>query len=182
MHTQNAWSDEWNQWQASSRSLETMRQIVQEVTPIIDDDWELEQYAHRHHLTINEIVYYFNAYEYGSDVGLEAIRSPDIIPPDVARQALKTIGKALQDYGPLRLTDEGTGLGVYQIQQRANGDRYLFPVCQFRLTLKDRKWHLYWMRKFDAWWPYPPSQSGRRFTLQARLQQVLVDEDGCFWV
>ncbi len=91
--------------------------------------------------------------------------NPDIILPDAARQALKTIGKALQEYGPLRLTDEGTGLGVYQIQQRANGDRYLFPVCQFRLTLKGRKWHLYWIRKFDAWWPYPPSKSGRRFTL-----------------
>jgi hypothetical protein len=189
MHTQNAWSDEWNQWQASSRSLETMRQactersrsIVQEVTPIIDDDWELEQYARRHHLTINEIVYYFNAYEYGGDDGLEAIRNPDIIPPEVARQALKTIDNTLQNYSPLRLTDEGTGLGVYQIQQRTNGDRYLFPVCQLRLTLKSHKWHLYWMRKFDAWWPYPPPQSDQRFTLQARLQQVLADEDGCFW-
>lgn len=79
MQTQNVWSDEWNQWQASSRSLDTMRQIVQEVTPSIDDTWELEQYARRRHLTI------------------------------------------------------------------------------------------------------PPPQSGRRFTLQAPLQQVLVDEDGCFW-
>jgi hypothetical protein len=124
MHTQNVWSDEWNQWQASSRGLATMRQactersrsIVQEVTPIIDDDWELERYARQHHLTINEIVYYSNAYEYGGDDELEAIRNPDIIPPEVARQALKTIGKTLQNYGPLRLTDEGTGLGVYQIQ------------------------------------------------------------------
>jgi hypothetical protein len=90
MHTQNVWSDEWNQWQASSRSLAMRCQIVQEVTPIIDDNWELEQYAHRHHLTINEIVYYFNAHEYGGDDGLEAIRNPAIIPPDVARQALKT--------------------------------------------------------------------------------------------
>jgi len=86
MHTQNVWSDEWNQWQASSRSLETMRQIAQEVMPIIDDTWELKQYARQHHLTINETVYYFNAYEYGGDDGLEAIRNPDITPPDVARQ------------------------------------------------------------------------------------------------
>ena len=109
MHTQNVWSDEWNQWQASSRSLETMRQIVQEVTPIVDDNWELEQYAHRHHLTINEIVYYFNAHEYGGDDGLEAIRNPDIIPPDMARQALKIIGKALQDYGPNKIAPRRSG-------------------------------------------------------------------------
>jgi hypothetical protein len=30
---------------------------------------------------------------------LEAIRNPDIIPPDVAQQALKTIGKTLQNSG-----------------------------------------------------------------------------------
>lgn len=144
------WSDEWNQWQASSRSLATMRQIVGDVTPLIDDTWELEQYARQHHLTINEIVYYFNAYEAGGDDGLEAIRNPDIIPPDVAQQALKTIGRTLADYGPLRLTDEGTRLGVYQIQQRMNGDRFLFPICHFRLTAQGTKWHLYWMQKFDA--------------------------------
>ncbi len=46
MHTQNTWSDEWNQWQSSSRSLGTMRRIVQEVTHIIDDTSQLEQYAH----------------------------------------------------------------------------------------------------------------------------------------
>jgi hypothetical protein len=45
MHTENAWSDEWKQWQASSHSLETMRQIAQGVAPNIDDTWELEQYA-----------------------------------------------------------------------------------------------------------------------------------------
>ncbi|MFN2217308.1 MAG: DUF3024 domain-containing protein, partial [Anaerolineae bacterium] len=80
-----------------------------------------------------------------------------------------------------RLTDEGTGIGVYQIQERIDGDRYLFPICQFWLTLKGKMWHLYWMRKFDAWWPYPPPPARHRYTLKARIEQLLLDEDGCFW-
>lgn len=48
-----------------------MRRIVQEVTPIIDDTSQLEQYAHWYHLIINEIVYYSNAREYSGDEGLE---------------------------------------------------------------------------------------------------------------
>ena len=111
MHTQNAWSDEWNQWQASSRSLETMRQIAQEVSPIIDDSSQLEHYARQHHLTINEIVYYFNVYEYGGDDGLEAIRNPDIIPTDVTRQALKTIGKGIAKLRPAAPDRRGNSAG-----------------------------------------------------------------------
>ena len=71
--------------------------------------------------------------------------------------------------------------GVYQVQERMNGDRFLFPICQFRLTLKGKMWHLYWMRKFDAWWPYPLPDAGRKFTLRARMQQVLEDRWGCFF-
>ena len=74
-----------------------------------------------------------------------------------------------------------TAIGVCQIQERMNGDKYLFPICQFRLTLEGRIWHLYWMRKFDAWWPYPPPETGRKYTLRARMQQVLEDDHGCFW-
>ena len=87
----------------------------------------------------------------------------------------------LEEWIPYRLTDEGTAIGVYEIQQRRNGDKYLFAICQFRLTLEGHLWHLYWMRKFDAWWPYPPPEHGRKYTLKARVQQVLEDEYGCFW-
>ena len=100
--------------------------------------------------------------------------------------AIKAIAKMLDQHFegqvPYRLTDEGTGIGLYEIQERQNGDRYLFPVCQFRLTLASRQWHLYWMRKFDAWWPYSLPERGRKHTLNARIRQVLEDEWGCFWV
>jgi hypothetical protein len=176
---------EWDQWSAQNRSLETMRRIALDALSFADDDDAFYAYADAHHLTVNEVVYYLNAYEAGEDAGLEAIRNPDIIPPEVAQRAIKTVSRTLdahfQGRLPYSITDEGTGIGVYEIQQRMNGDRYLFAICQLRLTLASQQWHLYWMRKFDAWWPYPPSETGRRFTLKARLQEVLEDVDGCFF-
>ena len=177
--------EEWDQWRADHRSIETMRRIALDAMGFKDDDAAFYTYADEHNLTVNEVAYYLNAYEAGDEAGLEAVRNPDIIPPDVARQAIKTIAKMLDTHFegrvPYRLTDEGTAIGVYEIQQRMNGDRYLFPICQLRLTLTTRQWHLYWMRKFDAWWPYPLPKRGRKHTLRARIQQVLEDEFGCFW-
>ncbi len=147
---------EWDQRRAERRSIETMRRIALDAMEFKEDDEAFYTYAEEHGLTVNEVVYYLNAYEYGGEDGLEAIRNPDIIPTDVARGAIKTIAATLdghfQDRLPYRITDEGTAIGVYEIQERMNGDKYLFEVCQFRLTLEGRMWHLYWMRKFD----YPP--------------------------
>lgn len=182
----DVWNEDWNQQRADWRSIDTMRQIALDAQKL-GQDWEaFEKYAAEHQLTINEVVYYLNAYEYGGEAGLRAIHAPDIIPPDVAREAIKTITKMLdqhfQDRIPSRLTDEGIGIGLYEIQQRwQTGDKYLFPICQLRLTLASNQWHLYWMRKFDAWWPYPLPQRGHKYTLKARVQQLLEDESGCFW-
>ncbi len=128
----DVWSEQWDQFQASSRAFTTMQQIALDVAPLIDDVDALEQYARREQLTVNELVYYCNAYEYGGDEGLEAIRNPDIIPADIARHAIRQIDKILTKAGavPYRLTDEGSAVGVYQIMTRSNGDRYLQPVCQ----------------------------------------------------
>ena len=176
---------EWNQWVADSRSIETMRNIALDALEFEEDDGAFYDGAQKHNLSINEVSYYLNAYEYGGEAGLRAIHNPDIIPPDVAREAIKTIAATLdaefEGRLPYRLTDEGTAIGVCQIQERMNGDKYLFPICQFRLTLEGRIWHLYWMRKFEAWWPYPPPETDRKYTLRARMQQVLEDDHGCFW-
>ena len=178
-------ADEWDQHTTDSRSVETMRRIALDAMRFKDDDAAFYTYAASHNLTVNEVVYYLNAYEAGGDAGLQAIRNPDIIPPQVAQRAIKTIAATLdahfQGRLPYRITDEGTAIVVYEIQQRRNGEKYLFPICQLRLTLASNQWHLYWMRKFDAWWPYPLPNRGRKHTLKARLQQVLEDEFGCFW-
>lgn len=178
--------DEWNQWDADSRSVDLMREIALGAQTL-GDDWDaFETYAARRRLRVNEVIYYLNAYEYGGEAGLQALHAPDIIPPDMARDSIKTIEKMLDDHFagrlPYRLTDEGTAIGLYEIQtRRQTGDKYLFPICQFRVTLEPRQWHLYWMRKFDAWWPYAPPERGGKYTLKARVQQVIEDGSGCFW-
>ena len=187
MEDEEEWlEDEWDQEFASSRSIEDMRRIALDALRFGDDDAEFYTYAAQHGLTVNEIVYYLNAYEAGGDAGLQAIRCPDIIPPNIAQQAIKTIAATLDRHFegrmPYRLTDEGTAIGVYEIQERwQSNEKYLFEICQFRLTLETNQWHLYWFRKFDAWWPYPLPETGPKYTLKARLQQVLEDRFGCFW-
>ena len=176
--------DAWNQQIADSRSIVKMRRIAQEAMRFGDDDAAFYAYADQHKLTVSEIVYYWNAYEAGGDEGLCALRAPDIILPEVARRACKTIDAMLKEWSadlPYRTTDEGTAVGIYEIKKRRNGEKHFFAICQLRLTVASMHWHLYWMRSFDAWWPYPLPKQGRRHTLRARMQQVLEDEFGCFW-
>jgi len=176
-------SNEWDQRRADRRRLEDMRQIALDALKL--DDAGFYTYARKHKIPVNEIVYYLNAYEAGGDVGLQAVRAPDVIPPEVARRAIRIITKAvdrfLEGHIQFRVTDEGTGIGVNEIRQRMDGDKFLFAVCQFRLTSTTHQWHLYWMRKFDAWWPYSLPESGPKFTLNARLKQLFEDAHGCFW-
>lgn len=179
-------TDEWDQIAVGRRSIETMRRIATDIMQLDqEDDDALYSYAAEHQLTVNEAVYYLNAYQFGGDAGLRAIRNPEIIPPEVARSATRTVAGMLDDHFQgrmsFRITDEGTAIGVYEIQERTNGEKYLFAICQLRRTLDPHRWHLYWMRKFDAWWPYSLPETGRKYALRARMQQVLEDEYGCFW-
>ena len=116
--------DEWDQRIADSRSIETMRRIAQDAMGFDDDGADFYTYADQHKLTVNEIVYYLNAYEAGGDEGLHALRTPDIIPLEIAHRARETIAATLGEWSPdlpCRTTDEGTAIGVYEIQQRRNG-------------------------------------------------------------
>ena len=176
--------EEWDQKRADWRPIETKRRIAQDAIRFGDDGAALYDYAAKHKLTVNEVVYYMNAYEAGGDVGLRALGAPDILPVDVADRARKTIAAMLAAWSPdlpYRITDEGTAISVYEIRQRQNGDTHLFAICQLRWTAASNQWHLYWMRAFDAWWPYELPETGRKHTLRARMQQVLDDRFGCFW-
>lgn len=141
--------EEWDQWSADSRDIGPMRCIAQDAMAL-EEDTEFYTYARDHDLTVNEVVYYLNAYEAGSEVGLEAIRNPDIIPPDQARRSIRQISRMLEDHCqgelPYRFPEEGIAVGLYHIQQRANGDEYLFLICQLRMTVATGQWQLYWMR------------------------------------
>lgn len=179
------YQEQWDERRAHSRSIEEMRQIALEAMDLPDDNEAFYLYGKARGLTVNEVAYYLNAYEYGGEAGLQALTDPDVIPPGLAGRAIKRIKRALDELpgeSPCRVTDEGTAIGVYEVQQRYHTDReYLFPVCQFRLTVETGRWHLYWMRKFDAWWPYSLPERGHKYALEARIRQLLQDKDGCFW-
>lgn len=175
--------EEWDQQRADSRSIKAMRRIALDALRF-EDDREFDTYADEHDLTVDEVVYYLNAYEAGDDEGLYALRAPDPIPPEIMQRAQKAIAAMLEERAPgmpYRIVDEGTAIGVYEIRQRRSGDEHLFALFQLRLTRASMHWHLYWMRAFDAWWPYLPAEGRRKRTLKARLQQVVEDEFGCFW-
>lgn len=74
------WSEEWDPWRANNRSLATMRHIALEALKFKEEDAAYYRYAAEHNLTINEVVYYLNAYEYGGDAGLEASAIPISFP------------------------------------------------------------------------------------------------------
>ncbi len=179
-------TDEWDQSRVGWTSIETMRRIATDIMQLDqEDDDALYAYVAEHDLTVNEAVYYLNAYQFGGDSGLRAIRNPEIIPPETARRATKTVARMLDDHFQgrmsFRITDEGTAIGVYEIKEYEGEERYLFAICQVRLTLDRHRWHLYWKRKFNAWWPYSLPETGRKSTLGARMRQVLEDQYGCFW-
>jgi hypothetical protein len=149
-----------------------------------EDDREFDTYADEHGLSVDEAVYYLNAYEAGGDEGLYALRAPGPIPPETMQRARRAIAAMLEERAPgmpYRILDEGTAIGVYEVRRRMSGEAHLFALFQLRLTRASMHWHLYWMRAFDAWWPYLPTEGRRPYSLKVRLQQVRDDEFGCFW-
>ena len=50
---------------------------------------------------------------------------------------------------------------------------------QFRYTDYDKRWHLYWMRKFNKWWPYVPRKPV--YTIDDCIEELEADVWGCFW-
>jgi hypothetical protein len=93
----------WDQWRANHRSIETMRRIALDAMQFKDDDAAFYAYAEEHDLTVNEVIYYLNAYETGGEAGLRAIHNPDIAPPDIAHMAIKTIARMLDEHFQGRL-------------------------------------------------------------------------------
>lgn len=127
-------------------------------------------------------------YDCGGDEGLRTAISPDILPQRLARRTTTTVRNTLSaahaGLKALRITDEGTAIGAYEISYNAIGEAFLLPICQLRLATATRQWHLYSFNRSDGeWWPYAPPESGRyRYTLKTRLQQVIDDRQRRFWL
>lgn len=165
--------------------FETLQRVVSDVLPLRDDVDALNNYAAQHHLTVDDLIMFSDASEFGGNEGLKALVHPDILPQRVARRAATQVRNLLTIHfasrRDIRITDEGTALGVYHIRYHNTGLVYLHPIAQLRATLPTRHWHLY-ARHNDQWWPIAPPASGRhRFTLKTRIQQIIDDRDNRFW-
>jgi hypothetical protein len=98
-------TEEWDPGRASHRPLETMRQIALNALAFADNDEAFYTYTTEHQLTINEVVYCLNAYEYRGDAGLEAMRNPILFHPRWPVQAIKIVAKLLDEhYGRMHPT------------------------------------------------------------------------------
>jgi hypothetical protein len=177
---------DWDQFSVDSKTFQEKLKIVQTILPHQDHEMAYLQFADKFDVPVNEIVYYLNAFEEGGESGVKAIHSPDIIPEEIVKRTIAKIKKTLRANFPenfkFRVTDEGTAIGVYEIQKRFQSEEeYLFPGFQLRLTLENGWWHVYWRRKFDVWWPYVPDTPMRNHSLTEILNIVIVDKHGCFW-
>lgn len=102
-----------------------MREIALAAMGFGDDDAAFYRYARDHDLTVNEVAYCLNAYEAGGEAGLRAIAIPVIIPPDIARETIKTIVATLEEHFqgrvPYRLTDEGSCFCYFGVTTGVSG-------------------------------------------------------------
>lgn len=133
--------------------------------------------------------YYANAYEAGGESGLKALSYRCKMHDKIRAEAEGKISRYLDNKIPPNLRAEiGFRIKVHTnritvIEQRpCFGNRSqmtCLEVFQVRYTDYDNRWHLYWMRKFNKWWPYVPEQPV--FTIDDCLREVEQDIWGCFW-
>ncbi|MCK4421234.1 DUF3024 domain-containing protein [candidate division WOR-3 bacterium] len=135
------------------------------------------------------LTYYANAYEAAGESGLKALTYRKKMPVQIQAQALEKINEYLSNRVPVHLRSE-IGFLVKTQNNRITvfEKRPLFSdtskeVCieavQIRYTDFDKRWHLYWMRKFHIWWPYIPEQPV--YTIDDCIREVKGDIWGCFW-
>ena len=89
-------TEEWDQERADFRSFESVRLIALDVLDFADDDDPVVWYAYaaQHHLTVNEVVYYLNAYEAG-DISLGKAAQMLGISQEEMKDVLREVGAAI---------------------------------------------------------------------------------------
>lgn len=133
--------------------------------------------------------YYSNAYKAAGESGLKALSYKKKMPDEIRKDAVDKVNKYLYNRVPLGLRKEIGFLVKAQYNRiTVSEKRPLFSnsshtscieVFQARYTDFDNCWHLYWMRKFNKWWPYVPKRA--IYTIKDCIREVDEDGWGCFW-
>ena len=135
------------------------------------------------------LTYYSNAYEAAEESGIRALTYRRKIPEPIQREALDKINSFLYNRVPVELRNKigflvkGQSNRITVFEKRPLFNNPLKTSCvesfQVRYTDFDNRWHLYWMRKFNKWWPYIPEEVVS--TIDDCLREVERDAWGCFW-
>jgi len=135
------------------------------------------------------LTYYSNAYEAAGESGIKVLSYKKKMPDEIRKDAMDKINEYLYNRVPFNLRKEIGFLVKAQynriivLEKRPLFGDSLQACCtevfQARYTDFDNRWHLYWMRKFNKWWPYVPKKV--IYTVKDCIREVDEDGWGCFW-
>ena len=163
------------------------------ITDPQEDTSHFEQLARESGLGTRCLTYYANAYEAAGESGIRALtyrRKPlqnimqaarAIIDKYLGEQSNILQSKSLHEQIEYETKIIGNRITAYEKRSFYKDPAQItrLAVFQVRYTDYDKRWHLYWMRKFNIWWPYIPNQPV--FTINDCLQEIDQDNWGCFW-
>ena len=133
--------------------------------------------------------YYSNAFEAAGESGMKALTYRKRMPDRIREKATEKINRYLRNRVPPKLRSEIGFLVRAQYNRITISEkRPLFSdpsqtscieIIQVRYTDFDNRWHLYWMRKFNKWWPYVPRELVH--SIDDCIREIKEDGWGCFW-
>ena len=158
-----------------------------------EDTGYFDQLARESGLGARWLTYYANAYEAAGESGIKALsyrKKPEQFIIDDARMK---IDKYLEEQRKILMSTSASEQIEYETRVFRNNitayeKRHFYKdptemtslaIFQVRYTDYDRRWHLFWMRKFNVWWPYIPDQPV--LSIEDCIQEVERDRWGCFW-
>ena len=135
------------------------------------------------------LAYYLNAYQANGESGLKALTYKKLMPEGVRIEATPT----MNEYFAVKLPQNGhAGKIWFRVVARDNritaAERRPYfqdpsktttnEFFQVRYTDYDGKWHMYWKRASDKWWPYVPTRKIN--SIDDCLAELEADPRHCF--
>lgn len=163
------------------------------ITDPQEDTTHFEQLARESGLGTRWLAYYANAYEAAGESGIKALSYRQKPAQHIMDEARTKIDGYLEEQRKILMNKSVFEQITYKTQVFSNRiavyDKRLFykdpsqetrlEIFQVRYTDYDKRWYLYWMRKFNVWWPHIPDQPV--FTINDCIREVERDSWGCFW-